>query len=437
MSARRLLAALVAVTTLLLGGCGLTSGVYNAPLPGGADLGSHPITLKAEFDDVLDLVPQSSVKVDNVAVGRVAKISLRPDGRGADVELKVRGDLGLPQGTTARLEQTSLLGEKYVALQRPTAAQPGAELGDGDELGQPRTEAAAEVEQVLGALSLVLNGGGIGQFQEISRELQKAGHGRTRGIKRFIQEVRRFTTVLDDRHDSIVQAIDGLGRLAKTLDSDKSKVAKALDGLSPGMRVLADQRPQLVRMLKSLNKLSKVTVSTVGRAKNNIVGDLKLLQPTLTQLAKAGSDLPYALEIMLTYPFPDSVLGAIKGDYLNAFMTTNFRTLPTGCGRQGCAWPQVAGRTARAGHSRSLPSGVTEPSPSLLPPTSTPAPGIPSPTVTGPSILPTDPTSGAASPDSSPSPTGTPSRSSEPSGSASRSPSPTPGSTSSAGEEDH
>ncbi|NHA00489.1 hypothetical protein G5V59_11865 [Nocardioides sp. W3-2-3] len=46
------------------------------------------------------------------------------------------------------------------------------------------------------------------------------------------------------------------------------------------------------------------------------------------RLAKAGSALPRSMEILLTYPFPDSVLGAIKGDYLNVFMLTNFRTLP-------------------------------------------------------------------------------------------------------------
>ncbi|MCL2542298.1 MAG: MCE family protein [Nocardioidaceae bacterium] len=438
MNRRRLLAALAAATTLLLGGCGLTNGVYDAPLPGGADLGSHPITLRAEFDDVLDLVPQSSVKVDDVAVGRVSTITLRPDGRGADVDLEVRGDLDLPQGTTARLEQTSLLGEKYVALQRPAVVPAGAAyLHDGSELGKPTDEAAAEVEQVLGALSLVLNGGGIGQFQEISRELQKVGRGRTQGIRNFVQQVRRFVTVLDDRRDSITEAIDGLGRLSKTLDGDKDEVAKALDGLSPGMRVLADQRPQLVGMLRSLNRLSKVTVATIGRAKNNIVGDLELLQPTLTELAKAGTDLPYALQIMLTYPFPDSVLGAIKGDYINAFMTTNFRTLPTGCGSQGCPWPQVAGRTARAGRSGSLPPGSTDPSPSLLPPTSTPAPGLPSPTVPGPSILPTDPSSGAASPSSPQSSSGASSGAPTPTGSASSSPSSTPSAAGSAGEEVH
>ena len=101
-------------------GCGLLSGgVYETPLPGGADVGSEPVHITADFEDVLDLVPQSSVKVDNVSVGRVPKITLNKDGRSARVELVVNRSAELPAGTTARLQQTSLLGEKYVGLVRP------------------------------------------------------------------------------------------------------------------------------------------------------------------------------------------------------------------------------------------------------------------------------------------------------------------------------
>jgi len=56
--------------------CGLLSGcsLYNVPLPGGAGGSSYHVT--AEFDNVLDLVPQSAVKVNDVTVGSVEKITL-------------------------------------------------------------------------------------------------------------------------------------------------------------------------------------------------------------------------------------------------------------------------------------------------------------------------------------------------------------------------
>jgi phospholipid/cholesterol/gamma-HCH transport system substrate-binding protein len=361
---RRLLstAVLGTVSAVALSGCSFGGWVYNADLPGGAKLGSDPLTLTADFADVLDLVPQSSVKVEDVSVGRVTKIALRPDGHSARVTLKVNRDADLVTGTTARLEQSSLLGEKFVALVPPgenaegtadaAAATPavsvraGQPLPDGAHLALSSTSAAVDVEQVLGALSLVLNGGGIGQFKEISEELQKISSGRGGQIRDFLTQMNRFVSTLDARKDAITSALDGLDHLSTALQGDDDKIANALDGLSPGMKVLAEQRPQLVAMLQSLDKLSNVTVATLDKSQKDMVKDLKTLDPILTQLGKAGKDLPDALQILLTYPFPDSVLGAIKGDYLNVFMTTNFRTVPSDCSGIGCAWPQVAGRVA-------------------------------------------------------------------------------------------
>ncbi|MER6973929.1 MCE family protein [Nocardioides sp. NPDC000445] len=416
--------ALLATAALTLSGCGLgavSGGVYEAPLPGGADVGKDPITLSAEFGDVLDLVPQSSVKIDNVAVGRVSKIRLTEDGRSARVSLVVRDDVSLPAGTTARLQQTSLLGEKYVALIRPATPVAGSPLGDGAVLGRGDTEAAAQVEEVLGALSMVLNSGGIAQFQEISREMQQISDGRPEEIKAFLTEMDRFVSVLDSRSASITSAIESLNELAVTLEKDKTKIAEALEGLSPGMQVLVDQRPQLVAMLEALDKLSKVTISTLDEAQDDIVADLKLLDPILDQLAKAGSDLPYALEILFTYPFPDEVLNALRGDYMNLFMITNFRT-PAGCRSKGCEWlqPAVGGGS---GGSVSSQSGSSDAPPGLLPSTTSPVPGSSSPSIPGESILPSAPGSSSSSSDPSQSGSSSPSSSpSDPSGSPSESP---------------
>ena len=369
---RRLAVAGAATVTLTVGlsGCSLGGWVYNADLPGGAKLGSHPLTLTADFSDVLDLVPESSVKVDDVAVGRVTTIALEPDGHSARVTLKVNRDADLVVGTTARVEQSSLLGEKFVALVPPgsdqdsvqadtapdttattaattSAVQAAQPLPDGAHLPLASTSEAVDVEQVLGALSLVLNGGGIGQFKEISEELQKVSTGRTGEIRDFLTQMNRFVSTLDQRKSAITSALDGLDHLSTALQGDDDEIANALDGLSPGMKVLAQQEPQLVAMLKSLDKLSDVTVDTLDKSQKNMVADLKTLDPILTQLGKAGKNLPDALQILVTYPFPDSVLDAIKGDYFNAYITTNFRTVPSDCSGMGCTWPQVTGQASK------------------------------------------------------------------------------------------
>ena len=400
---------LTVILSVVLSGCGLMSrGVYDTALPGGADLGNSPYELSADFADVLDLVPQSAVKVDNVAVGRVSAIILNEDGRSARVSMDLNGKVSLPAGTTARVQQTSLLGEKYVALVRPESTTAAAPLVDGDVVTLAATSQAVGVEEVLGALSMLLNGGGVGQFQDISRELQAVSTGRPEEIKAFLDEMESFVTTLDDRSDSITDALDGLAALSKTLDGEKGKIENALDNLSPGMKVLVDQREDLVKMLTALDRLSVVSVRTLDAAQDDMVADLKLLDPILKQLAQSGSDLPYALQILLTYPFPDSVLGAISGDYLNVFITTNFNT-PGTYTPQESLWPASASRSPA---KSSETPGTISPPPMILPTTSSATPGLESPTVTIPTPTtdptPSDPTPTATDPTATdPTPTAT------------------------------
>ena len=401
--ARRSAAAMVAAGVIGAGlsGCAMFStGATDLPLPGGADLGESPYALSANFTDVLDLVPQSSVNVDNVSVGRVSKITLNSGGRSARVAMEINGDVQLPAGTTARVQQTSLLGEKYVALTRPAKPSAGAPLSNGDDVPLASTSSAVGVEQVLGALSLVLNGGGIGQFQQISRELQAVSTGRPGEIRDFLETMNTFTTTLDENKKSITEALDGVAQLSTTLNLESGKIRNALNGLSPGLKTLEDQRGELVTMLKAFDRLSAVTVSTLNASQEDIVADLKLLDPILKQLAASGADLPNSLEILLTYPFPDSVLKAIKGDYLNVFMVTNFNT-------PGGDWLQQTVNTVSApsGAAKSSAKATNAP-PVLLPPTSSPTPGSTEPTVTAPTPTPTEPAPTEPTPtEPSPSPT--------------------------------
>ncbi|MEU4525989.1 MCE family protein [Amycolatopsis sp. NPDC024027] len=320
---RRIAGALAGV--LVLAGCsdGGFNGLYGTPLPGGADVGDHPYHVTALFTDVLDLVPQSSVKVNDVAVGRVDKITLTPDTRSALVAMTVNGDIALPANARAELKQSSLLGEKFVELSVPTAEPAGGKLADGGQIPLGRTNRNPEVEEVLGALSLLLNGGGVEQIQKISHELNDALSGNEPEIRALLSRVDELATQLDGHKTEILRAIDGLAKLSHTLTGQTQNLTNALDNLAPGLKVVTDQRDQLVGMLTALNTLSGVAVDTVTKSRDQLVANLKALQPTLAKLGEAGQNLPNALQILLTYPFPDYAGNVIKGDYANVEANVN------------------------------------------------------------------------------------------------------------------
>ncbi|MFD4689742.1 MCE family protein [Streptomyces sp. NBC_00683] len=296
------------------------TGIDQVPLPGGADLGDHPYEITAEFGDVLSLAPQSSVKVNDVAVGRVTKISLTPGGWTAKVTMRVNGKIRMPANAYAHLEQSSLLGEKYIQLSPPAAGTAEGALADGDRIPLTRTNRNPEVEEVFGALSMLLNGGGINQLKTITTELNKALAGQEPQIRSMLSRVDTLVTNLDDHKEDITEALDGVNRLAATLATRKQDVGTVLTGLSPGMKVLEKQRGSLLTMLRSLDTLSTVAVGTINKSKADTIADLKAIAPTLRALADSGQDLPDSLQVLLTYPFTDEVLRGVKGDYLNVYL---------------------------------------------------------------------------------------------------------------------
>src|SRR5207248_813983 len=120
---------------------------------------------------------------NDVGVGKVQNIALAKDGWTADVTVAVNGDVKLPANAVARLRQSSMLGEKYVELAEPVNVKPQGRLASGSTIPVERTNRNPEVEEVLGALSLLLNGGGIGQLQDITRELNNATTGNEAQIR--------------------------------------------------------------------------------------------------------------------------------------------------------------------------------------------------------------------------------------------------------------
>ncbi|WNV90913.1 MCE family protein [Umezawaea sp. Da 62-37] len=320
-AARTRIAAAVLASAALLAGCGSGGfdGVYTMPLPGGADLGDRPYRVKVRFKDVLDLVPQAGVKVDDVAVGKVEGIDLAPDGWTAEVTVAVNGDVVLPANSVAKLRQSALLGEKYVELAKPASGTDQGRLADGNVIPVDRTNRNPEVEEVFGALSLLLNGGGVAQLQNISRELNTALEGNEPEIRSLLTNVNTLVTELDGHKAEITRALDGVNRLGGTLNAQQGQIAGVLDDLEPGLKVLSDQRTQLVTLLQSLDELSGVAVDTVDKSKADLVADLKALSPTLQKLAEAGTNLPNAFQLLLTYPFPDAAVDGIKGDYTNLY----------------------------------------------------------------------------------------------------------------------
>ncbi|MGW5189696.1 MCE family protein [Kribbella sp. NPDC004138] len=313
----------VAALAMLLSGCDFS--VYSLPLPGGAKIKGPSYRVTVEFTDVLDLVPKSTVKVDDVTVGTVEKVWL--EGYVAKVRIRLPKSLDLPDNTHATIRQTSLLGEKFVSLSRPTGTEKArGKLDNGELIPLSRTTSNVEVEEVLSALSLLLNGGGVAQLQIITQELNKALTGNEPAIRSVLTQLNTFVGTLDQNKARIVTAIKSVDALAKKLNAQKATLATAIDSLPASIATLDKQRAALVKTLQALATLGNTATRVITSAQKDLVANLKSLYPILTKLAEAGENLPKSLELLFTYPFPDNAAKAAKGDYTNLGITLDVNT---------------------------------------------------------------------------------------------------------------
>jgi phospholipid/cholesterol/gamma-HCH transport system substrate-binding protein len=302
----------------VMSGCTF-KGVSSLPLPGGVDTGSDPINVKMVFDNVLDLVPQSQCRVNDVPVGMVTKIDLV--NWKAVVTCRLRDTVDLPANAVAAISQTSLLGEKFVALSAPQGQTPVGKLAAGAEIPLERTSRSTEVEEVLSAMSMLVTGGGLEQISTINHELNAALQGHTVQLRDVLNRLDTFVGTLDRQKSQIVTTIDKVDKLSSTLAAHNKTIADTIDSTGPAVKVLASQRKDLTKLLVNMDKLGTVATRVINRSQNDTVANLRSLQTILNNTNKASNELPKILGGLFTFPFPQTVSQAIKGDYGNLFIS--------------------------------------------------------------------------------------------------------------------
>jgi phospholipid/cholesterol/gamma-HCH transport system substrate-binding protein len=213
-------------------------------------VGDDPITVHIMFRDVLDLVPLSTVKVNDVNVGKVSDVSL--DGFTADVTSSSATTPSCP--TTRWHDPADQPAGREVRL--PVAARGRCQQRAAPE--RRRDPARAQRPQprgrgVLGALSLLLNGGGVAQLRTIARELNVALEGREGTTRSVLDQIRTLMTQLDDHKADIVNAIDKLNdrsRLGQQAARHRSTPPST--SCPPALVSIDKQRDDLVKMLDAL-----------------------------------------------------------------------------------------------------------------------------------------------------------------------------------------
>ncbi len=308
---------LLVIAVLVAAGSGCSwRGVNSLPLPGTEGNGPGSFEVQAQMPDVSNIQPNSRVRVADVTVGHVTRIDLQ--GGHALVTMRLNGDVDLPANATVTIGMTTIFGSLHIELASPTSEAPQGRLGDGSLIPLSRAGAYPTPEQTLAALSLVLNGGGVGQAGDITEALSTAFRGREHALRSLIEELDRFAVNLDDQSGDIIAATESLNELAGKFAAREPVLDRAITTLPGALEVLNDQRNTLIQAAEGIARFSALTTDTVNQSKEQLVRELAAVGPVLGSLADAGPSLTRSLGLIPTYPFPNGDIDAWqRGDYTN------------------------------------------------------------------------------------------------------------------------
>lgn len=305
----------IVVVAFCLASCGWR-GVNSLPLPGTEGGGPGSFTVQAQLPDITNIQRNSGVRVGDVTVGSVTKIETQ--GWHALVTMRLDGDVHLPANATAKVGQTSLLGSLHIELSPPADAIPQGKLRDGSLIALDNAGAYPTTEQTLATVSMLLNGGGIGQIEDITTAFATAFAGREQDLRGLIGQLDTFIANTNAQTDDIIAATQSLNGLVGTLADNKPVIDTALRTIPDALSVVNAQRDNLVEALDQIGKFTAIAADSVHQTKDALVQNLKNLGPVLQSLADAGPAMTRSLSLLTTYPFPNETIEKwVRGDTAN------------------------------------------------------------------------------------------------------------------------
>jgi phospholipid/cholesterol/gamma-HCH transport system substrate-binding protein len=261
--------------------------------------------------------------VDDVTVGSVSGVEAvqRADGSFyAAVKLSLERNVKLPANATAKIGQTSLLGSQHVELAAPVGEPAVGELRDGSRIPENRNGRYPTTEEVLSALGVVANKGNLGALQDITQEVSAAVAGRQGQFVDLIPRLAELAASLNRQTDDIISAAEGLNRFAGILARQKDSLDRALDTLPGALRVLNDNRANIVETFAALRRFATVGARILSQTKNDFAAETKDIYAVIKPINDNRSALVDSLDFLATFPFPGKNLKRVaRGDYFNIF----------------------------------------------------------------------------------------------------------------------
>lgn len=248
-------------------------------------------TVSALFADASPLVPGNKVQLHGVEVGTIREVLLE-DGRARVVMDVDRSALPMHTDATAKIMPVSLLGERFVQLDRGSDAAPLS--GTGDPIPVERTSSAVDLDQLLdtlddptsaslAALVTTLGEGVAGQGDNVA--------GTLAALEPAMRDTGRLAGILDEQNALIdhlvVQTERNVSAAAPPLDGLVDATRRTLDTVASRRAVLDQAVAELPDTLTSAERTLGALAGTADTTRENLAS----LRPLTDDLVGTSREL--------------------------------------------------------------------------------------------------------------------------------------------------
>lgn len=206
------LAVSVALVTLV-SSCASIS-VNSLPQPGAKGADGYEIVM--EFGNVLNLPDRAKVVLDGTVVGTVYRIQLEENR--VDVVARIEPNVAVPADIHATLEQSTVLGDTYVALERTSSADAGVpSLRPGERVPLDQTTSPPQLEDTLANLANFVGSGSIQRIQKSILQVNKVTPARKDDLRAMVERVTLDLADLANNIDNVDLWLDGVAETAEVM----------------------------------------------------------------------------------------------------------------------------------------------------------------------------------------------------------------------------
>lgn len=216
--------------------------------------GGPSLTVRAHFTDVGSLASGAPVMLNDVEIGKVEGIEL--DHNQALVTMKLKQSANVPQGVTARIRSTSLLGERIVDLDIPsTLPESAPSLRDGAMI--TNTTVRPELEDLVREGTEVLAPIAASEIATLVNEGAAGFTGKGDELHQLLGDLTEVVHAYSGVTDEITSLVSSLNQFNSTLAKEATAHGLSVKNTDRAISVLQQESDELQAAIHSLTRLAR------------------------------------------------------------------------------------------------------------------------------------------------------------------------------------